>query len=535
MSAATQSDQPPLFDFDLPAPGPRDLPPSAPSWRFQPPFWPAAALLAALLLYGIVSPLLTRGEQPSRDRSTHYADSLDALRMAKTAYYLRNMVTLQAPAGGKRRSSERMETEALDEYRKLTVSKTAGPADWRRLGILLFAFERPDGLKTLRTIATLPPPPAPKPARVRLSQPIDVVPKAKEAALWEAIYGPEPIKRRDVPAYRATLSRLNLNWFEHIAAASLYDKARMRQEAGDERKAAYAATVGMETVTTVQALMVVFGAFALGVCLFSRKARQNLAAAPSYKAALPTSRIPPFAPQAAIFTFVVYMGFTHISAGLPFRKLLFFVPDSAITHVAVPLSLLMYLPTVALALYVLRRFAASESEDRSMPTVREVLARIGFRADDVWLEVRRGIFGFTLCLPIVIVASLVSQYLFRRFETPPNPVTIIAMALQSPLDRLLVIVLAAVAAPIVEEMMFRGLLYPALRTRMSIPWAIFVSASVFSLAHPTLPGGFLPLASLGAAFTIAYQLRGGSLISSIVMHGLNNGLLMLTYFAVMAR
>jgi hypothetical protein len=80
----------------------------------------------------------------------------------------------------------------------------------------------------------------------------------------------------------------------------------------------------------------------------------------------------------------------------------------------------------------------------------------------------------------------------------------------------------AVAAPIGEEIFFRGFLYNALKRRLSIPAAIVISGLVFAMAH------FGPLAvivifPMGMVLAYVYE-RTRSLWVTIAMHATNNGL-----------
>lgn len=97
--------------------------------------------------------------------------------------------------------------------------------------------------------------------------------------------------------------------------------------------------------------------------------------------------------------------------------------------------------------------------------------------------------------------------------------------------RLALLLLAAVFAPLVEEIVFRGVLYRHLRERLgglghfaSFMVAALASSALFAAIHPQ---GivFAPiLAGLGVAFCIARELRG-SLIAPMVAHGINNALI----------
>jgi membrane protease YdiL (CAAX protease family) len=84
-------------------------------------------------------------------------------------------------------------------------------------------------------------------------------------------------------------------------------------------------------------------------------------------------------------------------------------------------------------------------------------------------------------------------------------------------------VVAALVAPVCEELLFRGLLLRALRRRMSPTAAVIVQALAFALAHPMLSPTLGDLAVvpaiflLGAASGVA-AVRRGDLSASIMMH-----------------
>jgi membrane protease YdiL (CAAX protease family) len=92
------------------------------------------------------------------------------------------------------------------------------------------------------------------------------------------------------------------------------------------------------------------------------------------------------------------------------------------------------------------------------------------------------------------------------------------------------VVLAAIAAvalaPVAEELLFRGLLFPALRGRIGVWPAAVVAGLVFTLAHSEVvvsqPVALAGLLVLGTLFAIAYE-RTGSLVVPIVAHATFNG------------
>ena len=118
------------------------------------------------------------------------------------------------------------------------------------------------------------------------------------------------------------------------------------------------------------------------------------------------------------------------------------------------------------------------------------------------------------------------QRLLPKVPTPPNPAVTLALAARGPLDWMLLVLMAVVVGPILEEVFFRGVLYPALRRRAGVAVAVLGSATAFALVHPQLPLGFFPILALGAVFAGALELRR-SLLACIVAHMLNNAVAML--------
>lgn len=87
-----------------------------------------------------------------------------------------------------------------------------------------------------------------------------------------------------------------------------------------------------------------------------------------------------------------------------------------------------------------------------------------------------------------------------------------------------VAVFAALVAPVVEEVVFRGFLFPALRGKLGWIPAAILSGFIFGALHGgTDPVFLLPLAVFGVVLCVLYQ-RTGSLIPGMGLHALNNGL-----------
>jgi len=81
-------------------------------------------------------------------------------------------------------------------------------------------------------------------------------------------------------------------------------------------------------------------------------------------------------------------------------------------------------------------------------------------------------------------------------------------------------VLTVVLVPAVEEMLFRGILYPAIKGRGYPRLALWGSAVAFGVVHGNLMG-FLPLTFFAVLLVLVYELTG-NLLAPILAHGLFN-------------
>lgn len=82
---------------------------------------------------------------------------------------------------------------------------------------------------------------------------------------------------------------------------------------------------------------------------------------------------------------------------------------------------------------------------------------------------------------------------------------------------------AALWAPIVEEITFRGVLYGALRARFGVGTSALVSAVIFTLPHGYAVAGSVSVLVSGLLWAYAYELTG-SLLPGLLAHSVNNAL-----------
>jgi membrane protease YdiL (CAAX protease family) len=163
------------------------------------------------------------------------------------------------------------------------------------------------------------------------------------------------------------------------------------------------------------------------------------------------------------------------------------------------------------------------------------LAEIGLHGRQFGQNVIWGTAGYVATGPLLFAAALVTESLTRRFfpsVTPPyHPIQGLMLASPGPWVRAGLFALAAVGAPLFEEIFFRGALHGALRRRFGGLAGALLSAAVFAILHPQLPLGFIPIFLLGLSFSLLYEWRG-SLVPGMVMHACNNGVIFLLMTAM---
>jgi membrane protease YdiL (CAAX protease family) len=103
---------------------------------------------------------------------------------------------------------------------------------------------------------------------------------------------------------------------------------------------------------------------------------------------------------------------------------------------------------------------------------------------------------------------------------------------QGALGWLWTFVQAAVLAPIIEEFVFRGVLFQVFWQRTGRVWlSAFASGYLFAVIHPQFLGGILPITVLGTVLALVYA-HTRSLLPCILIHALNNGLIVLMLWSV---
>ncbi len=130
-----------------------------------------------------------------------------------------------------------------------------------------------------------------------------------------------------------------------------------------------------------------------------------------------------------------------------------------------------------------------------------------------------GLGGYFAAYPLVLLVSLLNQQIWDG-QGGSNPLLTLALENQDNVALIFFFVTAAIAAPIFEEIFFRGFLMASL-TRFMPGWgAVLLSAFIFAAAHLSL-SEILPLMTLGSVLGFVYG-RSRNLLASMLLHGLWN-------------
>jgi membrane protease YdiL (CAAX protease family) len=112
-------------------------------------------------------------------------------------------------------------------------------------------------------------------------------------------------------------------------------------------------------------------------------------------------------------------------------------------------------------------------------------------------------------------------------EHPMVPILATAPGWQT---KLFLVAVACVVVPVLEETLFRGVLYRALRRHWSFTPAAIASGLVFSVSHLN-PTAMIPYLLLGILFAYLYE-RTGSLLAPAVAHGAFNAYTLVVVLAI---
>ena len=138
-----------------------------------------------------------------------------------------------------------------------------------------------------------------------------------------------------------------------------------------------------------------------------------------------------------------------------------------------------------------------------------------------------GFGSYLIALPLMLGVAFLNQQIWQG-QGGNNPLLQMVLEERDPLALGLFLFTAAVAAPIFEEILFRGFLLPSLTRYMGAWSAIALSGFIFAVAHLSF-SEILPLTVLGAILGFVY-VRSQNLLASILLHSTWNSATMIGLF-----
>jgi uncharacterized protein len=143
----------------------------------------------------------------------------------------------------------------------------------------------------------------------------------------------------------------------------------------------------------------------------------------------------------------------------------------------------------------------------------------GFSKTSLKRAISTGVVLLLAAAPLIMLAEAITQGFFGGGSSRQEIVDLFNSS-QTIQQRVMIIVLAVIVAPMSEEFIFRFFIYGVLRRYSGVIFGLFFNAALFAAAHNHLPSA-LPLFVLGGCFTLAYE-WSGSILVSMAMHALFN-------------
>ena len=149
-------------------------------------------------------------------------------------------------------------------------------------------------------------------------------------------------------------------------------------------------------------------------------------------------------------------------------------------------------------------------------------AGFGFTAPQRQRAVWLAVLAVAVALPVSWLLNLTSAWIMTSFHVTPTAQQAVQtlQTAESSRDRLYFGLIAIVVAPVVEELLFRGILYPAVKQRGHPQLALWGTAILFAATHNNVMT-FVPLMFLALVLTWLYE-RTDNLAASMITHGLFN-------------
>jgi len=445
------------------------------------------SLLGAFVFFGVTERWVPAEAEPMGDAFESYYQGLTTFRLSFT------------PMGRSTPDDVPPLDSAYNNLRKASLLVPESAHFRRTLGIVqAYRGDYPGALKSLEKAAELVEERTPGRGTA-------------EGRLWRGLFGPDPPSRKDLDGARPELERLGFGWMGKVgllaahrrlgprAVPETLDRA-VKQEAGGYALRLF---VGGASVLLLLPQLALISLFVGGILIASGVLRRAPPDLHPVGAILWESFILMFA--SGLIPSLITGGIRRVS------------PEANPGLI----GLMILAGDLAQCLAVLYLWWRLRARGLNLAEVGMSVRRFGS-------NVLIGLMAATVMTPAAVLVGLATKAISDRFfpnmAPPYHPLQGLTATSASPEIRAALFIAAAVGAPLLEELFFRGVLYGALRRRFGIAAGMLASAAFFAILHPQLPLGFLPIAFLGAGFAALYEWRQ-SLIPGIVAHAFNNGLI----------
>jgi len=155
---------------------------------------------------------------------------------------------------------------------------------------------------------------------------------------------------------------------------------------------------------------------------------------------------------------------------------------------------------------------------------RQSLVNLGLTVVNLTDNIKEGLKKYAITLPFIMLAGYLVNIISSYFKVSPDIQDVVKWVLDEDSTFVLTILafFGTVIAPVMEEIIFRGFLIPALKGRLGVRYAILISAAIFAAVHMD-KFAFLQIFILGILLGYLYE-KTQSIAASVVVHILHNSL-----------
>ncbi|MEJ5293664.1 MAG: type II CAAX endopeptidase family protein [Fimbriimonadales bacterium] len=155
-----------------------------------------------------------------------------------------------------------------------------------------------------------------------------------------------------------------------------------------------------------------------------------------------------------------------------------------------------------------------------------------FAPNGFWKHALAVLTGGLAYVPIAVGGLVLVVLLGPALSQLSHPFQEMAQGAENWLHWVVIFVQGVVLAPIVEEFVFRGVLFQTLWQRTGRVWlSAFVSGFLFAVIHPQFLAGLIPLTAIGTVLALLFAYTR-SLVPSILLHAVNNLVAMLALWSI---